>query len=109
MNNPIEQWANESSENRRLLNQETLIVEISETIWQAMENQQVSKAELAKRLGKSRAYVSQLLDGSRNMTLRTLADIATVLNIKIHIQLTEVLSIKTNSQSCNTTVEENLV
>jgi transcriptional regulator with XRE-family HTH domain len=35
----------------------------------------VTRQELADRLGKSKGYVSQLLNGERNMTLRTLADL----------------------------------
>ena len=45
-----------------------------------MDQQGVSKAELARRVGKSRAYVTQSLGGDRNMTLRTLASFADALN-----------------------------
>lgn len=44
-----------------------------------MTEQGVSKAALARRLGKSRAYVTQTLAGDRNMTLRTLASFADAL------------------------------
>jgi transcriptional regulator with XRE-family HTH domain len=42
----------------------------------AMDEQGLSKSDLAARLGRSRAFVTQVLSGRRNMTLRTLADLA---------------------------------
>lgn len=60
---------------RRLLAQEAAILEVTELICQLMEEQSVSRAELARRLGKSRAYVTQMLDGSTNLTIRTIADV----------------------------------
>ena len=50
-----------------------------------MEKEDVTKAELAKRLGKSKAFVTQMLSGSRNMTIHTLADVAFVLGYKIEL------------------------
>ena len=63
----------------RLLAQERLILDATETIVGLLEEQKVSRQELARRLGKSKSYVSQLLSGERNMTLRTLADLGHVL------------------------------
>ncbi len=62
-------------ENMRLFQQERVILETTELISQLMDDKQVSKAELAMRLGKSKAYVTQLLDGRANMTLRTISDV----------------------------------
>lgn len=69
-------WVSASPERERLFTQEQLIVDAAEEIWAAMEAKKLSKVELATALGKSKAFVSQILTGSRNMTLRTLADIA---------------------------------
>ena len=52
-----------------------------------MESQGVSKAELARRVGKSRAYVTQSLGGDRNMTLSTLARFADALNADATVDL----------------------
>lgn len=60
---------------RRIYAQEKLIEAATELIASTMEKQGVSKAQLAERTGTSRAHITQLLRGSRNMTLRTLADI----------------------------------
>ncbi len=59
----------------------------SEVIRALMERQGVSKAELARRVGKSRAYVTQSLGGDRNMTLGTLASFADALNADAVVDL----------------------
>jgi transcriptional regulator with XRE-family HTH domain len=72
-----------ASEHRRLLEQERLIVEATELIVSLMQKGGVTKAELARRLGRSRAYVTQLLRGPQNMTVRTFADVALALGARI--------------------------
>lgn len=62
-------------EDRRLFEQERVIFEVTEMISKLMEEQTVSKAELARRLNTSKANITQMLDGRRNMTLRTLVDV----------------------------------
>ncbi|MEA3273898.1 MAG: helix-turn-helix transcriptional regulator [Pseudomonadota bacterium] len=74
-NDFLGQWANQSEENAKLVAQELLITEVTEEIWQAMEEAGITKSKLAKRMGATKGYVSQVLSGSRNMTLRTLSDI----------------------------------
>jgi transcriptional regulator with XRE-family HTH domain len=71
----LEHWAHETPENAKLVAQERLITEVTESIWEAMERAGVKKSELAKRMDATKGYVSQVLSGSRNMTLRTLSDI----------------------------------
>lgn len=50
---------------------------------QAMDKQSVTQSILAKRMGCSQQYVSNLLKGSSNMTLETLSRIETALNIDL--------------------------
>ena len=68
---------------RKLLAQEELILEVTETICELLEKEKISRKELADRLGKSKGFVSQLLNGGRNLTLRTVADILHVLGYKV--------------------------
>jgi len=57
------------------------IVQGASAVIQAlMDSQGVTKAELARRVGKSRAYVTQSLSGDRNMTLSTFAGFADALD-----------------------------
>ena len=67
--------------------QEWLILLASEAICRAMQANEVSKAELARRLGTTRAVVTRNLSGSQNMTLRTFADMATVLGKEVRVTL----------------------
>ena len=71
---------------RKLLAQEELILEVTETICELLENEKISRKGLADRLGKSKGFISQLLKGGRNLTLRTVADILHVLGYKVALK-----------------------
>ena len=73
----------EDPEFARLMAQGDLIMEVTETLCELLENEKISRKELADRLGKSKGFVSQLLNGGRNLTLRTVADILHVLGYKV--------------------------
>ena len=73
---------------RRLLNQEELILEVTEKVCEVLEKAGVSRQELARRMGRSKGFVTQLLGGGRNLTLRTLADISFALGRKLRLDLT---------------------
>lgn len=64
-----------------------LKVEISERIYNAMKQQNVTNAELARRLGKSRAYVTKLLRGTTNFTIESLVKIGRALSCEIEFEL----------------------
>ena len=49
----------------------------------AMDEQSVTQVELAKRMGCTQQYVSNLLKGSSNMTLETIARLENALNIDL--------------------------
>lgn len=72
----------ESYEHQRMYAGEELTFDITEDVLIAMEEKGISKTQLAERLGKSKAYVSQILSGARNMTLRTLSDVCFAIGIK---------------------------
>ena len=74
-----------STENRRLLRTEELILEVTEALIAAMAQQKLTKSQLAARLGKSPAFVTQILNGGRNLTLRTIAEVADALRAEIHV------------------------
>jgi transcriptional regulator with XRE-family HTH domain len=76
----------EDPEFRRLLSIEALVAEASEVIARLMAEQNVSKADLARRLNKSRAWVTQLLSGKANMTVRTLAEVVYALDSEVKLR-----------------------
>lgn len=63
------------------------ITEFAEDIWRLMEEQKVSRAELARRLGTSRAYVTKLLGGNANFTLYTMTKVAMALGAAVHVHV----------------------
>jgi len=73
----------EDPEVARLVAQGELIMEVTETLCELLEKEKISRKELAERLGKTKGFVSQLLNGGRNLTLRTVADILHVLGYKV--------------------------
>ena len=54
-----------------------------------MEAKSVSRAELARRLGRSRAWVTQLFDTNANPTLETMLKIAEALDADLTVKLKE--------------------
>jgi len=66
---------------------EELVFNATEDLLVMLEDLDVSKAELARRLGKSKSYISQILSGSRNMTLGSFSDICFALGFKPEIKI----------------------
>lgn len=77
----------ETDEGRQILEQERLIVEVTETISALLQEQQISRSELARKIGKSPAFITKLLRGDNNFTLRTLSDIFFALDRSTHLAL----------------------
>jgi len=73
-------------EGLRLYQQERAIQEMTELICELMGRQEVSRSELARRLEKTKGYITQMLDGRTNMTIRTVADIMTALGFSVRVQ-----------------------
>ena len=73
------QWAKRqecTEEDRREYERERLLAWTADALAEMMEDGGMSKADLARRLGASRAHITQVLSGSRNATLSTVADFA---------------------------------
>ncbi len=66
---------------------EELVYNVTEDILVALEDLEISKKELARRLGKSRSYVTQILSGARNMTLGSLSDICFAIGMTPKVNL----------------------
>lgn len=72
---------------KKVLRQELIILDVTEQIWAVLNKRKLKKQELAKRMNMSKSNISQLLSGSRNMTLRSLSDIAYALDMDVKIKL----------------------
>ena len=75
------------SEDPKGLRQEELILEATEALAWAFRSSSLTQSELAGRLGKTDGFVSQIMGGDKNLTLRTLADVAGALGYRVRIQL----------------------
>ena len=73
-------------EGMRLYQQERAIQEVTDVICELLVEQGVSRSDLARRLGKTKGYVTQLLDGQANMTIRTICDVFSALDRAVHFQ-----------------------
>lgn len=71
---------------RRIYEREALAFEAAELISRLMEEHEVNKSELATRVGTSKSHITNLLSGSRNMTMHTLADLTFVLGHKVEMK-----------------------
>jgi len=69
-----------------LVRQEELILDVTDRLTQALDNAGITKGELAERLGKSPGFVLQAFGGGRNLTLRTVSDIAAALSLRPSLQ-----------------------
>jgi len=76
----------EDQDGMRLFQQERLILDVTERICEIMEEKGISRKQLAEELGTSKSFITQLLDGGRNMTLRTLSDVLLALGSVARIQ-----------------------
>jgi transcriptional regulator with XRE-family HTH domain len=72
-----------------VVEEERLILDATELVFELMEVEEVNQTELAARLDKTKGFVSQLLNGKRNMTLRTFADLLRVLGYRARFQVSK--------------------
>lgn len=75
----------EDPEYRKLYAIEGLVTDAAELLARLVEQQGINKADLARRLGKSRAWVTQLLSGRANMTIRTFAEVVYALGAEVKL------------------------
>jgi transcriptional regulator with XRE-family HTH domain len=76
-------------EDPRGLRQEELIVEVTEAMARALRTSGLTQAEIATRLGKTKGFISQVLGGGKNLTLRTLADVAGAIGCRVEVKLVQ--------------------
>ena len=85
---------------------ESTIVNLTEQICEIMETEGISRADLARRLGKSRAWVTKVLHGDRNLTLKTITEVLWELGYKSSIQTEPRLDIPANLEHDHVLVKQ---
>jgi transcriptional regulator with XRE-family HTH domain len=83
-----EKWFEDKLETfERELYAEELILDLTEQIVAAMKELGVNRTELAARMGVSKAFVTKLLRGNTNITLKTMASLARSLGCNVNIKV----------------------
>jgi len=62
-------------------------IEFTEELCRVMEKQGISRAELARRVGTSPAYITKILRGSTNFTLSTMTKLARAVGMEVRLHL----------------------
>jgi len=52
-----------------------------------MQQGEVSKAELSRRLGTSQAYITKILRGDSNLTIKSMVELATAVDGSLHLHI----------------------
>jgi transcriptional regulator with XRE-family HTH domain len=66
---------------------EEAILEFTEKLVAKMQEQKISRAELAKRLDVSKSFITKLLNGNPNMTIKTMVAIAAMLDCRLNLDI----------------------
>ena len=66
---------------------EELLLEVNEQIVAQLQRSGMRRSELADKLGVSRAFVTKLLSGEENVTLKTLVRVANALGTKVQFEI----------------------
>ncbi len=64
-------------------------ISFTENVCRKMEELQISRSDLAKKLDTSPAYITKILRGYSNFTLETMVKIAFALDVELDISLNE--------------------
>ena len=66
---------------------ESAILDFTEKIVDKMQKTGLSRAELSQKLGVSKPFVTKLLNGNPNMTIKTMVSIAHALECELNFEL----------------------
>lgn len=66
---------------------EQAILHFTEQVAAAMQGLRMTRAGLARKLGVSKAFVTKLLNGNPNLTIRTMVSLAEALGCRIDLNL----------------------
>ena len=90
MSRTLTQEVIRTEDDRRLFEQERVILDVTEMICELMEQENMSKSDLAQKVGTSKSHITQLLNGTRNMTLRTISDVLYHLGYAFDVDFKEI-------------------
>jgi plasmid maintenance system antidote protein VapI len=65
------------------------VTDFTEDLCRLMNERDISRAELARRMGTSRAYITKLLGGNANFTLTTMVKLAMAVGGAVHVHISD--------------------
>ena len=68
---------------------EKLLINFSEKLLEILEDKNLNYQDFAKKLKVSKAYISKIINGKPNLTIKSIADIAFALNLWPEIHLVD--------------------
>ena len=78
-------WFDPSETRRREVAKERLILDATELVCEALEEREVSRSELARRLNVHPSEITQRLQGQRNLTLASVAEMFDALQYDVEV------------------------
>jgi transcriptional regulator with XRE-family HTH domain len=75
----------QNSERKKLLQAASLELEVTELLCELMERKGINRAELARRANVSSAYITKVLRGTTNLTLKTISDLFFALDRSVRV------------------------
>jgi transcriptional regulator with XRE-family HTH domain len=68
---------------------EDAILQFTMQMHEQMQRQELTKTELASRIGSSQPYITRILKGRDNLTIATMVKVARAAGLKVRISLEE--------------------
>ncbi len=68
---------------------ERAVIDFTSDLWEAMRRKRVTQSELAAKVAKNPAYISRILNGAPNITIKTMVEMAYALDMRVSITLQE--------------------
>ncbi|HEX4962471.1 MAG TPA: helix-turn-helix domain-containing protein [Thermoanaerobaculia bacterium] len=65
------------------------VTDFTDELCQRMKARGMTRADLARQIGSSRAYVTRLLSGSTNFTLTTMVKLAMAVGGAVHVHISD--------------------
>src|SRR6266436_3802205 len=78
---------------------EGLALDVVTNVWRILQERGMTQRELAEAVDKNPVYINRILNGSHNMTLRTIAELLVALGQSARIEITPVSHSKGTSVS----------
>lgn len=70
-------------------------LEIAEMVWVIMDKKGISKKDLSDKMGCSKSYVAQILNGDANFTIKKISELLHALGHSLHFEAGPVVSLET--------------